>query len=93
MFDTGVFHAQNPWLLTHFGRAEGEGWRLLCHQWSALQTHAHGHIVQRLKGLVQIVFTNGVKLCGYKLGQLHRFWPRALNQRFSMYKSYWRQQA
>jgi len=93
MFDTGVFHAQNPWLLTQFGRAEGEGWRLLRHQWSALQTRAQGHFMQSLQGLFQMVFTNAVKLCGYKLGQWHRFWPRALNQRFSMYKSYWRQQA
>jgi rhamnosyltransferase len=33
MFDTGVFHAQNPWLLQTFGTAEDEGLRLLKSQW------------------------------------------------------------
>ena len=102
MFDTGVFHAQNPWLLQSFGRAEGEGWRLLRHQWANLQLLASGKattnpapskVPSLLGGLFQMVFTNIVKLCGYKLGQWHRLWPRALNKRFSMYKSFWRQQA
>ena len=102
MFDTGVFHAQNPWLLQSFGRAEGEGWRLLSHQWANLQLLASGKattnpapskVPSLLSGLLQMVFTNTVKLCGYKLGQWHRLWPRALNQRLSMYKSFWRQQA
>jgi rhamnosyltransferase len=93
MFDTGVFHAQNPWLLQSFGQAEGEGWRLVRHQWTQLQLHAQRSMAEGLKGLFQMVFTNAVKLCGYKLGQWHRLWPRALNKRFSMYKSIWRQQA
>ena len=33
MFDTGVFHAQNLWLLQTFGAAEGEGLRLVKSQW------------------------------------------------------------
>jgi len=37
MFDTGVFHAQNPWLQQSFGRAEGEGMKLLSSQWQALR--------------------------------------------------------
>jgi rhamnosyltransferase len=102
MFDTGVFHAQNPWLLQSFGRAEGEGWRLLRHQWANLQLLASGKattnpapskVPSLLGGLLQIVFTNVVKLCGYKLGQWHRYVPNALNKRLSMYKSFWRQQA
>jgi rhamnosyltransferase len=101
MFDTGVFHAQNPWLLQSFGRAEGEGWRLLRHQWAHLQGLASGHgattaqstAPSLLGGLMQMVFTNAIKLCGYKLGQWHRYLPNALNKRFSMYKSFWHQQA
>jgi len=102
MFDTGVFHAQNPWLLQSFGRAEGEGWRLLRHQWANLRllasgkattNQAHSKAPSLLGGLFDLAITNAVKLCGYKLGQWHRLWPRALNQRLSMYKSFWRQQA
>jgi len=37
MFDTGVFHAQNPWLQQSFGRAEGEGMKLLRSQWQTLR--------------------------------------------------------
>jgi rhamnosyltransferase len=37
MFDTGVFHAQNPWLQESFGRAEGEGMKLLSSQWQTLR--------------------------------------------------------
>jgi rhamnosyltransferase len=40
MFDTGVFHAQNQWLIQTFGSAEGEGIRLLKSQWAYL-TQSH----------------------------------------------------
>lgn len=104
MFDTGVFHAQNPWLVQSFGRAEGEGWRLLRHQWAHLQWLASGQATATatatqgkppslLGGLWQMVFTNAVKLCGYKMGQWHRLWPKSLNKRLSMYKSFWQPKA
>jgi rhamnosyltransferase len=93
MFDTGVFHAQNPWLLQSFGRAEGEGWRLVRHQWAHLQLLANDKSHSRLIGLLQMLTSNAIKLCGYKMGQWHRLWPNALNRRLSMYKSFWQQQA
>jgi rhamnosyltransferase len=104
MFDTGVFHAQNPWLVQSFGRAEGEGWRLLRNQWAHLQWLASGQATATatatqgkppslLGGLWQMVFTNAVKLCGYKIGQWHRLWPKSLNKRLSMYKSFWQPKA
>jgi rhamnosyltransferase len=106
MFDTGVFHAQNPWLLQSFGRAESEGWRLLRAQWAELKrltsrnadpsasAPAPGAQAPSLSGgLLQMVLTNALKLCGYKLGQWHRYLPNAINKRLSMYKSFWRQQA
>ncbi len=102
MFDTGVFHAQNPWLLKSFGRAEGEGWRLLRHQWSHLQGLASGNkatndpispVPSLLGGLFQMVLTNSLKLLGYKLGQWHRWLPRSINRRLSMFKSFWQRQA
>ena len=38
MFDTGVFHAQNPWLRDEFGTAEGEGLRLARSQFEFLKS-------------------------------------------------------
>ncbi len=93
MFDTGVFHAQNPWLLQSFGRVEGEGWRLMRHQWAHLQMLANDKTHGRLVGLMQMVTSNAIKLCGYKMGQWHRLWPNALNRRLSMYKSFWQPHA
>jgi rhamnosyltransferase len=102
MFDTGVFHAQNPWLFKSFGRAEGEGWRLMRHQLSHLQMLASdkkttngtkSHAPSLMGGLFRMVLTNSLKLLGYKLGQWHRWIPRAIKRRLSMYKSFWQQQA
>ena len=102
MFDTGVFHAQNPWLVQSFGRAEGEGWRLVRSLLTQLRllsnantslTKTHPNAPSLVTGLLQMFFTMGVKYCGFKLGQWHRLLPKAVKHRLSMYKSYWNQQA
>jgi rhamnosyltransferase len=104
MFDTGVFHAQNPWLLQSFGSAQGEGCRLLRAQWVELKRLTSSHpsanvgisgpqVPSMLRGFLQMVFTNSIKLCGYKMGQWHRYLPNFLNQRLSMHKSFWQRQA
>jgi rhamnosyltransferase len=102
MFDTGVFHAQNPWLLRSFGQAEGEGWRLLRHQWAHLQLISSGNPATNshpspapslLGGLLQMGLTNSAKLLGYKLGQWHRWLPKSIKRRLSMNTSFWQQQA
>ena len=89
MFDTGVFHAQNNWLLQSFGKPEGEGIRLLKSQWAFLKASAHSP--SQLFGLLQIVLNNAVKLCGYKIGTCYRFLPLSLKLRFAMNKSFWHQ--
>ena len=88
MFDTGVFHAQNPWLLQNFGTAEGEGAKLVKSQWQALQQQPHF-----LRNLFQWLSTNALKLLGYKLGRAYRWLPRALVQKFAMHKVFWQQQS
>ncbi len=102
MFDTGVFHAQNRWLLQSFGRAEGEGWRLMRHQFAHLQLLASGKPATNarpglapnlMRGLFQMGCTNSLKLLGYKLGQWHRWLPASIKRRLSMSKSYWQQHA
>jgi rhamnosyltransferase len=84
MFDTGVFHAQNPWLLQSFGKAEGEGAKLVRSQWQSLQQQPHF-----MQGLLQWLSTNALKLLGYKLGLAHQWLPKALVKKFAMNKVFW----
>ena len=84
MFDTGVFHAQNPWLLQSFGKAEGEGAKLVRSQWQSLQQQPHF-----MQGLLQWLSTNALKILGYKLGLAHQWLPLALTKKFAMNKVFW----
>jgi rhamnosyltransferase len=87
MFDTGVFHAQNPWLLHNFGKAEGEGAKLVRSQWQSLQQQPHF-----MQGLLQWLSTNALKLLGYKLGRAYHWLPKALVKKFAMNKVFWQLQ-
>jgi len=90
MFDTGVFHAQNPWLLQNFGKAEGEGAKLVKSQWAYLKAQAsQPHHPNFLQGLVQLLSANAMKLMGYKLGRAHHWMPKALAKKFAMNKVFW----
>jgi rhamnosyltransferase len=101
MFDTGVFHAQNPWLQVSFGRAEGEGMKLLSAQWQALRQIMSSSSktpssppsnLQKpgwLSGSLQLITTNFIKLTAYKLGLAYRFVPAFLRPYFSMSKAFW----
>ena len=86
MFDTGVFHAQNPWLLHIFGKPESEGFKLVLSQWQSLQTQPNF-----LLSLLQLLYTNVLKFGGYKLGRLYRFLPLKLVKKFAMHKVFWHQ--
>lgn len=86
MFDTGVFHAQNPWLLQNFGTAEGEGAKLVRSQWQALKQQSHF-----LQSLLKWLSTNALKLLGYKLGLAYQWLPSALVKKFAMNKVFWQQ--
>ena len=87
MFDTGVFHAQNTWLLQNFGKAEGEGAKLVRSQWQSLQQQPHF-----MQGLLQWLSTNALKLLGYKLGRAYHWLPKALVKKFAMNKVFWQPQ-
>ena len=93
MFDTGVFHAQNPWLLQNFGKAEGEGAKLVKSQWAYLKAQAgQPHHPNFLQGIVQLLIANAMKLMGYKLGRAHHSLPKALVKKFAMNKVFWQLQ-
>jgi rhamnosyltransferase len=101
MFDTGVFHAQNPWLQESFGRAEGEGMKLLSAQWQTLRQIMSSSSktpfsptsnLQKpgwLGGSLQLITTNFIKLTAYKLGFAYRFVPAFLRPSLSMSKAFW----
>lgn len=83
-FDTGVFHACEPWIQDQFGGAGGEGMRFIRSELSYLWKQAPLWIPRAL-------LTSACKLLGYKLGQKYRRLPWAWRHRFSMYKAYWLQ--
>ena len=102
MFDTGVFHAQNQWLIQTFGSAEGEGIRLLKSQWAYLtqshpteqneqsdQEHPNVQKPNFLVGLAQILAINFTKLVGYKIGRAYTCLPKSLVIKFAMHKPFW----
>jgi rhamnosyltransferase len=96
MFDTGVFHAQNPWMLQSFGAAEGEGMKLLVSQWRfltksnrAMQTQIGASKPNVILGIAQLLAVNFIKLLGYKLGRAYPYLPQSLVYKFAMHKPYW----
>ena len=97
MFDTGVFHAQNPWLQESFGRAEGEGMKLLSAQWQTLnqlmssssKTPPNPQKPGWLLGSFLLIKTNFIKLIAYKLGLTYRFLPEFIRPYLSMSKAFW----
>lgn len=83
-FDTGVFHACEPWIRQEFGGASGEGLRFIRSELMFLAKNAPLWIPRAL-------FTTACKLLGYKLGLKYRKLPWSWCRRLSMYKSYWLQ--
>lgn len=82
-FDTGVFHAQNPWLLAAFGSAGGEGLRYVVSELRYLGRHAP-------LWLPVAVLNTAAKWLGYKLGRWEAHLPMWFKRRCSMHKGFWR---
>lgn len=81
-FDTGVFHARQPWLLAAFGAATGEGVRFVRSELRHLWRHAPARIPEAL-------LRSALKLAGYHLGRRHQHLPLAVRRLLSMHKGYW----
>jgi len=84
-FDTGVFHACEPWIQQQLGGASGEGLRFVKSELHYLWQHAPVWIPRAF-------LTMACKLVGYKLGKNYQKLPKSWRPKFSMYKSYWLQQ-
>jgi rhamnosyltransferase len=81
-FDTGVFHARNPWLLAEFGSAGAEGLRFVQSELTYLLRHAPGWIPSAM-------VRTFAKLLGYRLGRLEALWPVWFKRWCSMHKGFW----
>lgn len=81
-FDTGVFHAREPWIRQQFGQTGGEGKRYVVSELRYLG-------VRCMYLWPSSILRNILKLMGYKLGLYERLLPLWLKQRLSMHWRYW----
>jgi rhamnosyltransferase len=81
-FDTGVFHAREPWIRAHFGGAGGEGLQFVK---SELNFLGWRHIYLWPASL----FRNAFKFLGYNLGLHEERLPLPIKQWMSMHKRFW----
>jgi len=85
-FDTGVMHADNPWLLEAFGGAGGEGMRFARSEVRSLVMN--GAVLHIPEALVR----DFEKLAAYRLGRAYRHLPVNWCRRMSMNQAYWDRQ-
>lgn len=81
-FDTGVFHAREPWIRKQFGQAEGEGKRFVVSEICYLLSH-------KPILLPSMIIRDGMKFLGYRLGIMENQIPNRVKKQFSMNKKYW----
>lgn len=81
-FDTGVFHAREPWIRKQFGQAEGEGKRFVISEIKYVLRYAPYL-------LLRVCIQNGIKLLGYKMGIYEKYFPKNIKKYVSMTRNYW----
>ena len=81
-FDIGVLHSREHWLIDEFGNATGEGNRFVVSQLKYLRDTDSWQIPS---ALVRI----GLKLLGYRLGQIEARLPLAIKLKLSMHPGFW----
>lgn len=81
-FDTGVFHAQQSWLLQTFGRASNEGMKFV-------RSEIRYLMAKSIVLLPEAMLRTLVKYAGFRLGQWYAHWPLWLSKGISMHKGYW----
>ena len=82
-FDIGVFHQCEKWILSSFGKAEGEGARYVKSELGFLLKNNAWYLVP------EWLIRNGMKFLGYKLGQNYEKLPISLVKRLSMHCRWW----
>ena len=82
-FDIGVFHAREAWIREIFGKAEGEGKNFVISEVKMLMKN-------NPLLLIEMVFRDGMKFLGYRLGIKEKYLPINIKKKISMTKSYWK---
>ena len=82
-FDIGVFHQCEKWILSSFGKAEGEGARYVKSELGFLLKNNAWYLVP------EWFIRNGMKFLGYTLGQNYEKLPIRLVKRLSMHSRWW----
>lgn len=82
-FDIGVFHAREAWIRETFGKAEGEGKNFVVSEVKMLMKN-------NPLLLIEMVFRDGMKFLGYRLGIKEKYLPINIKKKISMTKSYWK---
>lgn len=83
-FDIGVFHRNEKWLLSQFGKAEGYGLKYIKSELFFINKR------KRYDLLLEFSLRILAKYLGYKLGRQYLHLPSFINRRFSMHRSWWR---
>lgn len=82
-FDTGVFHAREPWIRQQFGQAEGEGKRFVISEMKYVLRYAP-------YVLPEACVRNAAKFLGYRLGLIEKKLPLFIKRKYSMNRQYWK---
>lgn len=82
-FDIGVFHSREAWIRNTFGAAEGEGKRFV-------QDEIKFLLRKNPLLLFEMVFRDGMKFLGYRLGIKEKNIPIAIKRKISMTSKYWK---
>jgi rhamnosyltransferase len=82
-FDTGAFHAQEPWIQKSFGCAEGEGKKFVINEFRYLMKY-------KPLLLADMFFRDGFKFLGYQMGLHEKVIPLVIKKCISMSPNYWR---
>jgi rhamnosyltransferase len=85
-FDIGVLHHDQSWILSEFGKPEGEGGRFVKSELAYLLRHAPWLIPS---SAMRTFF----KYFGYKLGKNYARLPKSWPQKLSMHHRYWQRQS
>ncbi|WP_262392586.1 glycosyltransferase [Sporolactobacillus inulinus] len=82
-FDIGVFHSKEKWILDRFRAPESEGARFIKYQLKELWDNKKVYL------LFSLIFRNGMKYLGYKMGRSERHLPLKIKKRLSMHRAFW----
>lgn len=82
-FDIGVFHQCENWILTEFGKAEGEGKKYVLSGIKYLWDE------KKIYYLPEFFLRIFLKYLGYKLGRNYKILPKFIIKFLTMHKSWW----